>query len=263
MGGDTVRSYRGLEEGFKVKIALLGASGFVGSKILAEALGRGHVVTAISRTPEKLPKHANLRPAKATVPNVNELTEHFRGQDAIIHSYAPPYDPDVRPLVLAAIANGSGMEAITRYVPRDPAKHEAHVKGRIEAQTQGTRAIIDAAKAARVKRLLAVGGAGTLLVNGVRVMDSPKLPKAFEGGAKSTAVIKELLMREAELEWTVLCPPMSIEPGQRTGRFRLGLDDLLVAADGSSSISLEDFAMAVIDELENPKHTRRRFTVGY
>jgi uncharacterized protein len=195
-----------LEEGFKVKIALLGASGFVGSKILAEALGRGHIVTAISRRPEKLPKHSNLHPAKATVPNVNELTEHFRGQEAIIHSYAPPYDPDVRALVLAAIANGSGMEAIARYGPRDAAKHEAHVKGRIDAQTQGTRAIIDAAKAARVKRLLAVGGAGTLVVNGVRVMDGPKLPKAFEGGARSTAVIKELLMREPAQAWSPAAP---------------------------------------------------------
>jgi hypothetical protein len=130
------------------------------------------------------------------------------------------------------------------YVPRDMAAHDAHVKGRIEAQTAGTRSIIDAAKAAGVRRILAVGGAGTLLVNGVRTMDTPTFPKAFEGGAKSTAVVKETLLREPEMDWTVLCPPMSVTPGQRTGKFRLGLDDLLTAPDGSSAISLEDYAVA-------------------
>jgi putative NADH-flavin reductase len=137
------------------------------------------------------------------------------------------------------------------------------VQSRIDAQILGTRSIIDAAKAAGVKRILAVGGAGTLLVNGVKTMDSPGFPVGFEGGAKSTAVVKELLKHEGGLDWTVLCPPMAIAPGERTGKFRLGLDDLLMTADGSSKISLEDFAVAMIDELETPKHTGKRFTVAY
>ena len=108
-----------------------------------------------------------------------------------------------------------------------------------------------------------MGGAGTLLVAGVRTMDRSDFPKAFEGGAKSTAVVKEVLKHESGIDWTVLCPPMSIAPGERTGKFRLGLDDLLVAPDGSSAISLEDFAMAMIDELELPRHSGQRFTIAY
>src|SRR5581483_11179205 len=126
----------------------------------------------------------------------------------------------------------------------DPAAHHADVQARIDAQTRATQSIIHAAEAARVKRILAVGGAGTLLIDGVRSMDRPEFPVAFEGGAKSTAVIKELLHEHPDLEWTVLCPSTVIAPGQRTGEFRLGLDDLLRAANGSSRISVEDFAMA-------------------
>jgi hypothetical protein len=155
------------------------------------------------------------------------------------------------------------METIGSYVPRDMAVHDAHVKSRIDAQTAGTKSIIAAAIAAGVKRILAVGGAGTLLVGGVRTMDGAEFPKAFEGGAKSTAVVKELLHHQHDLDWTVLSPSMSIAPGQRTGKFRLGLDDLLMMPDGSSTISVEDYAVAMIDELEQPRHTGRRFTVGY
>jgi putative NADH-flavin reductase len=256
-----------------VNIVLLGASGFVGSKILQEALNRSHIVTAVSRAPEKLPKHANLRTAQSDVNDVAALTDHFRGQDAVIHSYAPPADPEARAFgrgfkhrvrfVSAPLQAGDQSKETVSYTPRDAAAHEAHVKSRIEAQTSGTRSIIDAAKAAGLKRILAVGGVGTLLVNGVRTMDRPEFPWAFEGGAKSTAVVKELLQREPGIDWTVLCPPMTIAPGQRTGKFRIGLDDLLIMPDGSSEISLEDFAMAMIDELEQPRHTGQRFTVGY
>jgi hypothetical protein len=253
-----------LNLGGQVKIALMGASGFIGSKLLEEALNRGHIVTAVSRAPEKLPAHANIRPARADVNDVAVLTGLFRGQDAVLHSYAPPPDPDVRAFVLAEVEAGhQRMATILSYVPRDMAVHDAHVKSRIDAQTSGTKSIIAAAKAAGVKRILAVGGAGTLLVGGVRTMDRADFPKAFEGGAKSTAVVKELLKHEHDGDWTVLSPPMSIAPGERTGKFRLGLDDLLVMADGSSKVSVEDYAMAMIDELEQPQHTGRRFTVGY
>ena len=94
-------------------------------------------------------------------------------------------------------------------------------------------------------------------------MDRPEFPVAFEGGAKSTAVVKELLREHPDLEWTVLCPSMMIQPGERTGKFRVGLDDLIRAEDGSSRISVEDYAVAFVDELEMPEHLRQRFTVGY
>jgi putative NADH-flavin reductase len=93
--------------------------------------------------------------------------------------------------------------------------------------------------------------------------DRPDFPASWEGGAKSTALIKGLLAAEPDLDWTFLCPSHDIFVGERTGGFRLGLDQMLVEADGKSSISTADYAIAMIDELENPKHSRRRFTVGY
>ena len=111
---------------------------------------------------------------------------------------------------------------------------------------------------------MAVGGAGTLEASpGVRVMDTPELPKEWESGAISTAEIKYLLEKELDLEWTFLSPSLYLRPGTRTGKFRLGTDELLRDDSGASRISIEDYAVAMIDELENPRHTRRRFTVGY
>jgi hypothetical protein len=250
-----------------MKVALIGATGFIGSKILAEAAERGHHVVAVCRHAENVLRHVNVQPVPADVMNTAELQLLFAGQDAVIHSYAPPYDKKVRAhvneFVAAQVAAGrSQMEALGAYRPADPAAHEADVQARIAAQTQATQSIIRAAQAAGVKRILAVGGAGTLLIDGVRSMDRPEFPVAFDGGAKSTAVVKELLHEHPDLEWTVLCPSTMILPGQRTGKFRLGLDDLLKGVDGSSRISVEDFAMAFVDELETPTHTRRRFTVG-
>jgi len=247
-----------------MNIALVGATGFIGSRILAEAVNRGHTVTAICRHPGGMMQHERVRAVNAEVTDPVALCREFQGQDAIIHSYAPPRDPEVGAFIEAAQRSGAlKLETMSRYVPRDPAAHDASVKARIDAQTVGTRSIIQAAKMAGVKRILAVGGAGTLLIDGVRSMDRPDFPKAYEGGARSTAVIKELLREEPGIEWTFLCPSMVVMPGQRTGRFRLGLDDMLTAADGSSTISLEDYAVAMIDELERPSHTRLRFTVGY
>lgn len=215
-----------------MKIALVGATGYVGAKLLEEAVNRGHVVTAIMRSPHKLPQNDLVLPAPADVTDVKALTRNFRGQDAIIHAYAPPRTDSVAE--------------------------------RIEQQRAGTQAIIAAAKRAGVKRILAVGGAGTLEVApGVRNMDRPEFPAAWEGGAKSTAVIKELLLAEPGLEWTFLSPSHDLFPGKRTGKFRLGRDQMLVGPDGQSRISVEDYAVAMIDELEDQKHTGHRFTVGY
>ena len=251
-----------------MNIALVGATGFIGSKILAEAANRGHHVIAICQHPDNALKHANVQPVFADVMNTAALQLLFAGQDAVIHSYAPPYDLKLRAeanqyVARFTAAGRSPMEAFASFRPTDPAAHHADVQARIDAQTKATQSIIRAAQAARVKRILAVGGAGTLLIDGVRSMDRPEFPVAFEGGAKSTAVVKELLRENPDLDWTVLCPSLMIVPGERTGKFRLGHDDLLTAADGSSRISVEDFAVAFVDELETPTHTRQRFTVGY
>jgi len=215
-----------------MKLAIIGATGFIGSKVLDEAVNRGHVVTAITRSPEKLPQHERITPARADVMDTAALTELLRGHDAIIHAYAP----------------GRGLEA-------------QETKDKLRA---GTLSIIAATKAAGVKRLLAVGGAGSLEIRpGVAHFDTPEFPPQFQGGARATAQIKELLKAEKDLDWTFLCPSTSIFPGERTGKFRLGGDALLIGDDGQSRISVEDYAVAMIDEVENPKHTGHRFTVGY
>jgi uncharacterized protein len=216
-----------------MKVALVGATGFVGSKILMEAVSRGHAVTAVSRNPERLPQLAGMEAVATDVNNVSALTAAFRGKDAVIHAYAAP--------------------------------RSATVQERIDQQTRGTMSIIAAMKAAGTGRILAVGGAGSLyLAPGVRVMDTILLPKRWEGGAKSTALIKDMLQAEPLLDWTFLCPALYLEPGKRTQKYRVGSDELLIEdATGRSYISLEDYAVALIDELERPQHSRKRFTVGY
>lgn len=136
-----------------MKIAIVGATGFVGARLVEEALSRGHDVTTITRSPTKLPKDSQLRTVSADVNDVSALTEAFEGQDAVIHAYAPPR------------SDSTGA--------------------RIEQQTKGTKSIIAALKAARVQRLLAVGGAGTSeIAPGVALMDSYLFPKAYEGGVR-------------------------------------------------------------------------------
>ena len=215
-----------------MKIVLIGATGYVGAKILDEAVRRGHTITAIVRNIEKLPKNDLIIPVAADVNDSAGLTKHFQGQDAVIHAYAPPRDKEV--------------------------------SERVAMQRTATKSIISALKKAGLKRILAVGGAGGLEVApGIRNMDFPDFPLEWIGGAISTVQVKGLLYSEDSLEWTYLCPSHNLVPGERTGKFRLGRDQLLIGADGESRISLEDYAMAMIDELEQPKHTGHLFTVGY
>jgi putative NADH-flavin reductase len=213
-----------------MKIALIGATGFIGSAILREALDRGHQVTAIVRHPEKLPQHPSLVARKGDVTREMETTALVVGRDAVISAYSPGRDvPDI---------------------------YEQHVSG--------YRKIIDGVKKAGVKRLLVVGGAGSLEVApGVQLVDTPQFPEQWKAGSLATRKVLYLLQDEPELEWTFLSPSNMIAPGERTGRFRLGTDQLLTDADGQSRISLEDYAVAMLNELEDPKHIRQRFTVGY
>ena len=133
-----------------------------------------------------------------------------------------------------------------------------------ELQVRGTRAIIDGVKKAGVKRLLFVGGAGSLEVKpGVQSVDLPEFPVEYKQGALATREALNLLRKEPSLDWSFLSPSADLFPGQRTGKFRLGTDQLLADTQGKSRISVEDYAMAMIDEAEKPKHIRRRFTVGY
>lgn len=214
------------------KILLIGASGFIGSAILNEALNRGIQVTAVVRNPEKIKiSNANLTVIKADVSDAKALADIAKGVDAVISSYNPGWtNPDM-------------YNETLKVYPQ----------------------ILQGTKDAGVKRLLIVGGAGTLFVApGVRVIDTGVLPEEIMGGVKSLAkFFLETLMNEKEIDWIFFSPAGTIEPGERTGNYRLGKDDLIVNSKGESKISVQDYAKAMIDEFENPQHHQERFTIGY
>jgi putative NADH-flavin reductase len=213
-----------------MKIALIGATGFVGSAILKEALDRGHEVTAIVRNPDRLTSHEKLRTVKGDVYHEDEVVRLVAGSDAVISAFNPGWsDTDI-----------------------------------YSRQVKGARSIINGVKKAGVKRLLFVGGAGSLEVTpGVQSVDMPGFPAEYKQGALATREALNMLREEMGLEWSFFSPSADLFSGQRTGRFRLGTDQLLTDAQGESRISVEDYAMAMIDEMEKPQHIRRRFTVGY
>ena len=213
-----------------MKIVVIGATGFVGAAILQEALDRGHEVTAIARNPEKLQAHAKLHGQRGDVYKEDDLARFVAGHDAVISAFNPGWsNPDL-----------------------------------YNQQVAGTRAIINGVKKAGIKRLLFVGGAGSLEVKpGVQSVDLPAFPPEYKQGALATREALNMLRQETSLEWSFLSPSADLFPGHRTGTFRLGTDQLLKDANGESRISVQDYAMAMIDEVENPHHIRRRFTVGY
>jgi putative NADH-flavin reductase len=202
-----------------MKVALIGASGQAGSRILAELMQRGHRVTAIARHPEKIAEGPGVTPKEGDVFDADGLTALLKGHDAVISS--------------------------VHFTASDP------------------KLLIEAVRASGVRRYFVVGGAGSLEVTpGVRLVDTPQFPALYKAEASKGAEFLELLRKEDELEWTFLSPAAMFIPGERTGKFRLGKDQLLTN-DKGSSISFEDYAIAAVDELENPKHVRERFTVGY
>lgn len=212
-----------------MNIALIGASGFIGAALLKEALARGHQVTALVGHPEKLGTHAALTGVASDVLDTARLTAQLKGFDAVISAFS-----------------GHAQAEIYAYY------------------LSGVRSIIAASKAASVPRVLMVGGAGSLEVApGLQAVDTPDFPAQWKASALGAREALNLLRAEPTLNWTLLSPSALIAPGQRTGRFRLGTDQMLVNAEGKSEISLEDYAVAMIDELERPAHARRRFTVGY
>ena len=203
-----------------MNVALIGASGNVGSRILTELLSRGHKVTGIVRHPEKLPACSGLTAKRGDVNDERGLASLLAGHDACISS--------------------------------------------VKFQSMEVRIFIEAVKSSGVKRLLVVGGAGSLEVApGVQLVDTADFPESYKPEALAGRDFLNILRRERELDWTFLSPSALFVPGERTGKFRLGTDRLLVGSDGASKISFEDYAIALVDELEKPRYSRQRFTVGY
>ena len=207
-----------------MKIAIIGATGYVGSTILSESLDRGHEVTAIVRNPDKLPTHPKLTAMRGDASNPVELARLIAANAVVISAFNP---------------------------------------GKDETGT-GTRSIIDAAKRSGVKRLLVVGGAGSLeIAPGKRLVDQPDFPAEWKEGALRTSAFLEELRAETMLDWAFVSPAAMLVPGERTGKYRVGGDQLLQDGKGESRISTQDYAVAMLDEIERPQHHRKRFSVAY
>lgn len=213
-------------------VLLIGATGFVGSAVLNELVSRGHKVTAVARNVDKVAKSELVDVVKEDVANVDAIAKLAEGKDAIISAYNPGWtNPDIATL-------------ISENYPK----------------------ILSAAKKSGVKRLLIVGGAGTLFcAPGLRVVDSGAIPEEIMGGVRPLGdFYLNTLMNENDIDWVFFSPAgVFDQQGKKTGNYRLGKDDLIVDAEGNSHISVQDYADAMVNELEKPAHHKERFTIGY
>jgi putative NADH-flavin reductase len=214
-----------------MKIAVIGATGFVGPKVVAEALNRGHEVTAFARQPEKLDiENEHLIKQSADVYNADILANLLVGHDAVISTFNAGWtNPDLYNDFLT-----------------------------------GSRAIQQATKQAGIKRFIFVGGAGSLeIAPGLQLVDSPDFPAAYKPGATAARDYLNELRQEQDLDWTFLSPAINLHPGSRTGTLRTGTEQPVFDEAGKSNISVDDLAVALIDEVENNQFVKARFTVGY
>jgi uncharacterized protein len=216
-----------------MKIVLFGVTGHIGQRIAREALSRGHEVVGVVRDPaasQAPDPRVTLVQGDAT--DAASVARLARGADAVVSAISPR--PNARGLPAPSLAAAA-------------------------------RALIAGARQAGVKRVIAVGGAGSLEVApGVRLMDAPGFPEAYRAeaqeGADSLAVFRE---EGAGLDWTFISPAAVIQPGRRSGQYRTSGDQFIADDEGNSQISMEDYAVALVDELENPQHRGRRMAVAY
>lgn len=213
-----------------MKVALIGATGFVGTPVLAELLNRGHQVTVLARNPAKLAAQPGLTVVAADALDAAQVAAAVAGHDAVVSAYNPGWsEPQIHDLFL-----------------------------------QGSDAIVEGVKRAGLKRLLVVGGAGSLFVApGVQLVDTPPFPAEYKQGALAAREALNRLKLETTLDWSFVSPPIGLAPGARTGHYRTGLDNLLPGVgDTPAGISVADLAVAIVDELETPRHVQQRFTVA-
>ncbi|WP_455282876.1 NAD(P)-dependent oxidoreductase [Cupriavidus necator] len=202
-----------------MKIAIIGATGRVGTRLIDEALRRGHQVTAIARQASSLPAREGVTARNVDATDSAALSAALLGHDVVIST--------------------------ARFA-------------QLNAQQ-----VISAVRHAGVPRLLVVGGAGSLYVApGVQLVDTPEFPEAYKAEALAGRDFLNALRGERQIDWTFLSPSALFEPGERTGKFRIGEENLLSDAARKSWISMEDYAIAMLDEIEKPAHSRQRFTVG-
>ena len=212
-----------------MQIAIYGITGNAGSRIAKEALEQGHSVVGVVRDTSKPPlQHPNLQLVTGDILDPASVAEVVKGSDAVVSAVGPGNFERTPFLANAAKSLFAGL------------------------------------RQAGVKRVLIVGGAGGLEVApGMQLVDSPGFPDAWKGIALAHRDAWEFIRNEKDLDWTYVAPAAMLEPGERTGQYRTGSDNLVADAEGNSRISMEDYAVAVIDELEHPQHLKMRMSVGY
>jgi len=215
------------------KIALIGATGFVGSHLLQELLSRGYEVTALARSVEKIPvKDGKPKTIAVDVTDIKALVTALKGNDLVLSAYNAGWT--------------------------NPNIYNDFMKG--------SEAIQQAVKEAGIKRYIVIGGAGSLYIDGVQIVDGEDFPENIKPGATAARDYMNELKKETELDWTMFSPAIDMHQGiktGRTGKYRLGTDEPVFDKDGESVLSVEDLAVAVVDEIENHKFSRQRFTAGY
>ncbi|MBU1310566.1 MAG: NAD(P)H-binding protein [Gammaproteobacteria bacterium] len=212
-----------------MELVILGASGFIGSAITAEALSRGHQVTAVVSRPERIVAQAGLTVVGLDINDSAALTRVLNGKAVVISAFSGHAQQDVKGYYLTAF-----------------------------------NSVLSAATAGKVGRLLVVGGAASLLLpDGSRLLDSPGFPAAYRPTAEGAAAVLQQLREQSALSWSFLSPAAEIFPGDKTGQYRLGLDHLLTDAAGKSRISTGDYAVAMLEEAEQPQHVNQRFSIAY
>lgn len=216
-----------------MKVALIGATGFVGSHLLKELLSRGYDVTAIARSVDKITEKSDkLKTISVNVMDTTALAKVFKGNDVVLSAYNPGWS--------------------------NPNIYEDFLKG--------YASIENAVKESGVKRFFVIGGAGSLYIDGKQLIDGPDFPAEIKAGATAARDYLNILKKDTDMDWTYFSPAIEMHQGitvGRTGKYRLGLDNPVLDANGHSVLSVEDLSIAVVDELENHNYSQKRFTAAY
>ncbi len=215
-----------------MKVAVIGATGFVGQNLIEELNSRGHEILAIARDISQVHEKENVTAKKLDVDDVTALASALKGYGVVVSAFN---------------AGWTNPNLYTDFL-------------------RGSKNIQHAVKESGIERLIVIGGAGSLFIDGNQVVDGPEFPEAYKQGAMAARDYLNIIKEEKDLSWTFFSPALEMHPGidtGRTGSYRLGLDNPVFNNQGRSFLSVEDVAVIIADEVEMNKHPKQRFTAGY
>lgn len=215
------------------KVAVIGATGFVGTQVVKELANRGYSVNALARNTSKIEESENVKAVTADIYNTAELSEILKGNDAVISTFNPGWtNPNI-----------------------------------FEDFLKGAESIEKAVEESGVKRFITVGGAGSLYITeNLQLIDTPEFPAEIKPGAEAARQYLEMIKKNENLDWTFFSPAIEMHQGTagvRKGTYRTALENPVFDENGRSVLSVEDVAVALVDELENNQFVKQRFTAAY